>query len=605
MQTSIKASSVASVSSASPVAAASTSAKYSSADAVHSAINSLVASSPGLGLSAAAISSSATAAAAGGADERALLMLLQDEVKRLHNSKSEKNNEMRTLLEMKVAMEQLEAVTEQRRRLTEDVAKERASTEKLKERIAALDADAVLKAEQRKVKEHHLGEEIHDLKQRLERATASESGLRGRLEAAERELGLTKDRAVSAKKEYTAAEQVNFETTTILKTKLTQALAEIDSLREQARYDGGQAKEHEYSLSQAVSAATRERRAVQADLAQERRAHIEDVADLKRALHEAQQSQATMQDSYSGTHRLDQEKLIRLTSELQLLKEKANADAAAAAARERVLDEQNMKMVADLRSAQAEINAMASQEWVDKKALTQRLIEVTVARDVALQSNSELREKTTLAQQDNTATVAQLQNELTRLRATVENEGTRRTRAAQDEQRRVVELETKLKLSEADCEKLQRDAQRSSNETERLIAVRDSELNSARIELRATVETLHRLERQVQDNMQVKLLMDENASLREQCEALKTRVVEMTSNLANMRAEADISENVRVSSIQGLVADYHQRIVALEKEQRFSRPLIKDLAALCQKHSVLDSVLERDVELYNANFLQL
>lgn len=550
--------------------------------------------------------SSRVAAQQSGTDERALLLLLQDEVKRLQSSqksaKQSSANEARTLLEMKVAMEQLEAITEQRRRLTEEVAKERTAAEGLKKKIAQLEADAALKAEQRKVSETHLQEEIAELKQQLTKHVASDDENKNRLSSLEKELNLTRDRAVAAKKEYSVTEQVTFEQTTILKTKLNQALQEIDSLKEELVRESASGKEREYDLSQAVAAAKRERQKVSNDLAAERRAHLEDVTELKKALHEAQQSHTTMQTTFDSNSRIDQEKLIRLTSELQLLKEKANSDADAAKAREKALDEQCMKLVSDLRVAQQEINSMSSQEWTDKKALTQKLIEVTVARDVAVQSANDLKEKLAVAQQDFTHKMAALQHQLTQAQGRIENDAAKYARETQDDRDRMINLEAQIQALQEDNERLKESKNLLNTDTEKALAVKDSELNSTQVELRATVETLHRLEREIQDNVQVKLLTDENASLREQCDALKNRVVEMTSNLANMRAEADTSDNARVSSIQGLVADYHRRIVALEKEQRFSRPVIKDLAAICRKHQLLDAVLERDLELYNNQF---
>lgn len=539
-------------------------------------------------------------------------MLLQDEVKRLqasqqktsHLQKTSSSNEARTLLEMKVAMEQLEAITEQRRRLTDDVAKERSTNTSLKSRIGDLEKDAELKAEQRKVAEQHLRDEINDLKTQLARVSASDDEVKNRVISLEKELALTRDRAVAAKKEYNATEHVNFEQSTILKAKLTQALQEIDSLKGEMLREGGRFKEREYDLSQAVAAAKRERHNVANDLAAERRAHIEDVTELKRALYEAQQSHATMQTTFDANHRIDQEKLIRLTSEMLLLKEKANSDESAAKAREKVLDEQCMKLVSDLRVAQQEINSMSSQEWTDKKALTQKLIEVTVARDVALHSANDLKEKFAIAQQDHTHRLASLQHQLTQAQSKIENETTRRERDALGDRQRIVTLEAQLLAVREENQLLQEQKAQLNDDTERALAVKESELTNTRVELRATTQTLHRLEREVQENVQVKLLTDEANSLREQCDALKKRVVEMTSNLANMRAEADTSDNARVSSIQGLVADYHRRIVALEKEQRFSRPMIKDLAAICRKHQLLDAVLERDLELYNNSFGQ-
>jgi chromosome segregation ATPase len=180
----------------------------------------------------------------------------------------------------------------------------------------------------------------------------------------------------------------------------------------------------------------------------------------------------------------------------------------------------------------------------------------------------------------------------------------RRAAAADDESRhRIASLQAEVAAERAEVERQCGIVARLNAEAVATAASHERQLASLREEIRGYRGAVAQLDRHIQDNVPVRLLQDELAQLKDQNEALQGQLRKANTSLSTVRVEATAMEGMRVSSLQGLVKDYQRRISHLEKEQRFGRPLIKDLAAAARRHGSLDVALERDVELFTRQFV--
>ena len=416
--------------------------------------------------------------------------------------------------------------------------------------------------------------------------------------AAKSEVKLLQDQLQTAKSDQDRSSRLAFEHKVHVETRLQQKTAELQSLEEQRTKDSREVLAREYQLSKSLNEVKRQLVDVQSNYDADKKKHFELCSTLKSENEQLQLRVGRMDRDFRER---EQELIVlseRLKVEVRMANELLDELRSSSLARERALEAQQQKLVADLRSAQAEVNSLADKEVVHHRERVEAVVSLNARNDAQKQHIARLEDEVQAVKDKLRLAIVESAGERESLRSQhgVQSEefASRLERRTQENLSLATEnhqATSRIAALEQELALLKQKAQRSNDAQAAEIASHKAEIDGYR-------KAVAKLEQHIEDSYELKLLTEQNRQLQDEVALLKQRLSNANSSFANLRIEADISDNYRTSLLQERVEQQLKRAAGLEAERLASRPLLDMLLDVVQAKGYSDPALDRDIDKF-------
>jgi hypothetical protein len=416
------------------------------------------------------------------------------------------------------------------------------------------------------------------------------------------ELAEAKQAAVAAAAQGELQYRELYQENATSKARIATQSEELEFITEQRAKESRLVAEREYELNRTIGALKKNVARLESDLDTQRRSAFETVTVLQseneqlrtRVIQLESMVQEADRDATTKTHQLKQD--------FRRLQERVEIDYATWSAKEKSLQQESSTLAVHLRAAQQEINEMAEREAANRRTGITDVVKLHAERDALQAKVISLERQLQEAQ-------AAARVETIRLKTDVE---TGKNENILAEQRFAAEIALKrdenaklkdeLSLAAQQFAEAAAGAVKQESELRSQVDWQDKEIKRLGVEVAGYKETVEKLDKHVRENYAVRLLEDELSTVKQQTVQLKNQLTQANSALANLRVEADITENSRMRAMHEQVVEAQRRSSSLERELRFARPLLGDLVDALRHTSALDAGLERDVEMFFRQF---
>jgi chromosome segregation ATPase len=518
------------------------------------------------------------------------------------SSELQSRDEKRTLIMLKLAQEQVERSKEANDKLIRETDATRQRNAVLEEEVAQLRTTVDdLEAKQRVIHSTH-DRSLRDVATELKVERGEHATTQNGLQKLRAELNEAKAAAVTDANSREAKHRELYQEHATLKARCDTLKEEVDFLEGQRSKEVRQVAEREYDLNRTIGALKKSLTEREAELDIVKRTTFESNTMLNSECEQLRIKVIQLEGMLKATDRDGSQRVNQLREENRLLRERSESDMLTANTREKALQQETATLAANLRAAQREINEMADRESDTRKKSLVDVVQLHAERD-------SLATRVASLERELTETKGKAKAEAISLRTDVEVAKNERVLA---DQRHSTELAVKrdenaklrdeLSLLTQQLVDAQAEAKREQCALHDKIDTQDTELKRFSVELAGYKGSVEKLEKHIRDNYAVRLLEDEVSSLKAQNVQLKNQLTHANSALASLRVEADISESSRMRTMQEHVMEAQRRVATLEREVRFSRPLLADLVEAAQHAQCLDAALERDVDLFFRQF---
>ena len=542
--------------------------------------------------------------------DHTLIGLLQASVDRLKTnvddqrvgSELREREDRRTAIMLKLAQEQVERGRDSYAKLHKelDAAKARASS--AEDEASALRVAVEGLEQSARVAAAKGDRAVQDVGVQLKAERGERAALQQLVDRLRGELQEAKEAAVTDSNTRETKFRDLYQEHATLKARCETQRDEIDFLEAQRSKEVRLVAEREYELNRAVAKLKTELGDRDLELSTLKRSSFQTTTTLNSDAEQLRIKVIQLEGMLKATDRDGASRIQQLREEVRLLQDRNEQDHATAVAREKALQQETATLTAHLRAAQKEINELSDRDAEDKRKSLTDVVQLHAERDsLAMRVASLERSLQEMTAKLNTQAVT--------LRTDVD---VARNEKVLADQKHATELALKrdenaklrdeLSLGAQQLADAQAYAKREEAELSERIYSQDQEIRKQRVEIAGYKETVEKLDKHVRDNYAVRILEDEVSSLKQQNLQLKNQLTHANSALANLRVEADITETSRMKTMQEQVLEAQRRVAILERELRFSRPLLTDLVEAAQHGNCLDAALERDVDLFFRQF---
>ena len=543
-------------------------------------------------------------------DVTALMQLLDSEVSRLkrveHSQKETvdklSRDETRHTVMLRLSEEQLRSSkeTQQRFRQLMEESKEEARVrqeecEKLTRRVAQLEDGLKASRLQQEKASQQSAATISQLTAQCAQQESTLTRLRKELE----------DAQVAQMQSGEVAQQASREsqrTIVTLETRLKEAEEQLSFVEELRKKETKDVTLREVRLNAEIAELKKNARDFRAGIELERTAAFETVTGLRMENESLKLKIAQLEGMTKVSDRDNFEKIQKLTMELAMLKERAEQEQSASAAKIKALETQTATLVTHLKSAQAEVSRLADLEHGSAEDHIQTVIQLNSSKE-ALRTRlaavedqvEELKKAARTKEVAHCGELEQMKREL------CDNTKAHQAELAlkADELSRVsYELTNTARRMHA----LEDDLTATKQAAEHKAVVASSEIGALRAEVEGYKASVRKLEEHIQDNYDLRILSEQNESLKNQITQLRNQLTSANNALATVRIESDINETCRIRTLQEQYEAELTKCTSLEKERRCARPLLQDLIEVAQRHNAVDPALARDIDVFFRQF---
>jgi hypothetical protein len=535
-----------------------------------------------------------------------LLNMLNSEVERLRLTEKlqlegiervDRDNKRQSIL-LSLTQNQIQLVKDANVKLQEQLMEKEAQLQTANTLSAELQEDLRRAHDNVRALQISSSSKLDDLtREALVTAKSLEEAKAAQLAAAE-EVKRLAEQLQASRSEQEKASRLAFEHRVHLETRLQQKTAELQHTEELRTKEGREVLAREYQLSKSLSEAKRELRDVQGMYEADKRKHFELCATLKADSETLQLRVARMEKE----HREREQDLVvqveRLKLDLRMTQELQEEQRTSAQARERALETQQQKLVTDLRSAQSEVNTLVDKEVVHHRERVETVVSLNARNDAQKQHIARLEDELQAAKDRLRIAVVESAADREALRAQhgAQSEGLAAKLEAKT--RELLAMSAENFQAQSRNAALEQELSTLKQKAQRTADAQSTEIASHRAEIDGYKKAVAKLEQHIEESYEVKLLTEQNAQLQEEVALLKQRLVNANSAFANLRIEADISDNYRASLLQERVEQQLKRAAALEAERAAIRPLMDTLLDVVQAKGYSDPALDRDIDSY-------
>ena len=407
----------------------------------------------------------------------------------------------------------------------------------------------------------------------LENKMQEETILRLRADAAALERSRDEDRAMAEVERRKA-----FELRVALQTRLTTVEEELNFLTEMRQEDAKKTTAREYDLSVVVQTLKKEVALLRGSQDASHRSSFETMSAARIERDALEERVKGLERDLTDARRSGFERSTQLQTLLTAKTEQLEAQEAAAKSREAASETQLQKLITDLRVAQSEVNGLADAENTVRAAHVTELVKIKSELDVRTRELADAAEevqtlKTRLHQQTIDAAVAK-ENAANALSAGQREHSARLAAKVNELNTVAVELQwTAEKLTSTEGR-----LATALSDFETATEKHRKEAAALRQEIDGYKHAVAKLNSHIEDNIENRLLAEQNSNLSAHVEAMKGQIAAMNAALSQARVEMSIGESNNAMQQLGHAEAQIARLGALERERAELRPLLDTLA---------------------------
>lgn len=535
-----------------------------------------------------------------------LLRLLQDEVQRLRSTERNQIEEIeknerdtkRTTVMLQLTHDQLQLLKDANVKLQTqllDGAAERGKMlQDLKLKEEALEhavKTTTMNASLHSDKVNKLTAEIEIAKNRIASQESANKTLRD-------EIAVLKERIETLNGEREREARSAFEYKTALEVRLQHKTVELGDLEAMRAKETKEVTAREYELSKLIAELKRQKHELEESLDREKRSNFQLVTSLKAEGADAGHRLLAVKSSTDGIIRDQIEQIERYKAEIAQLNERLEEANSSHKARIKVLELQNAKFCADLKSAQSEVNALAERDVAASKERAEAIITLNARNDVSRLRIEELEAEVALLKESMRATILAHSAAVDESRMSFSTALKQQQDATNAKAQALQHTSMDLRVAESRLRAVEEEMQQVADRNSKLSTSQANEISALRAEIEGYRNAVKKLEDHIENNYEVRVLREQNEALTNDVAEMKERLHHANHTLANLRIEADISESYRYKMLQEHLETQLGRVGSLEKERRSARQLLGALVTLAKKKDSLDASLTMEVDQF-------